>query len=50
MAAVSKIHLICDNAKSHTSLEVIEYLWEGCDRASANNFSGIRALLPWIVP
>jgi putative transposase len=21
-----KIHLICDNAKSHTSLEVIEYL------------------------
>jgi transposase len=23
-----KIHVICDNAKSHTGLEVIEYLWK----------------------
>jgi hypothetical protein len=23
-----KIHVICDNASGHTSLEVIQYLWE----------------------
>jgi putative transposase len=27
-----KIHVICDNAKSHTGLEVIEYLWDHEDR------------------
>jgi transposase len=27
-----KIHVICDNAGSHTSLEVIQYLWKHEDR------------------
>jgi putative transposase len=27
-----KIHVICDNASGHTSLEVIQYLWEWEDR------------------
>ena len=27
-AATGKIHVICDNAGCHTSLEVIQYLWK----------------------
>jgi transposase len=31
-----KIHVICDNAKCHTSLEVIEYLWQWEGRIEAH--------------